>query len=175
MAMFAVNTGIREQELCGLTWDMEVLVPELETSVFIIPAHRVKNRQDRLVVLNSVAKAVIEEQRGKHSTHVFCYRRRPIGSMQNTAWQNARERVGLNQVRVHDLKHTFGRRLRAAGVSFEDRQDLLGHKSGRITTHYSAPELTNLIEAAERVCDDHWRKSGTMVVLRKQVRRLRAV
>ncbi len=30
--------------------------------------------------------------------------------------------------------HTFGRRLRAAGVSYEDRQDLLGHKSGRITT-----------------------------------------
>jgi hypothetical protein len=26
------------------------------------------------------------------------------------------------------MKHTFGRRLRAAGVSFEDRQDLLGHK-----------------------------------------------
>ncbi len=37
-------------------------------------------------------------------------------------------------VRVHDLKHTFGRRLRAAGVSFEDRQDLLGHRAGRITT-----------------------------------------
>ena len=27
--------------------------------------------------------------------------------------------------------------MRAAGVSFEDRQDLLGHRSGRITTHYS--------------------------------------
>ena len=38
-----------------------------------------------------------------------------------------------------------GRRLRAAGVSFEDRQDLLGHKSGRITTHYSQAELTSLI------------------------------
>jgi hypothetical protein len=54
-------------------------------------------------------------------------------------------------VRVHDLKHTFGRRLRAAGVSFEDRQDLLGHKSGRITTHYSQAELESLIDAAERV------------------------
>jgi len=42
--------------------------------------------------------------------------------------------------------------LRAAGVSFEDRQDLLGHTSGRITTHYSGAELGNLIEAAEQVC-----------------------
>jgi hypothetical protein len=55
-------------------------------------------------------------------------------------------------VRVHDLKHTFGRRLREAGVSFDDRQDLLGHKSDRITTHYSQPEIKNLIEAANKVC-----------------------
>ncbi len=30
---------------------------------------------------------------------------------------------------------------------------LLGHKSGRITTHYSAAELHNLIEAANKVCN----------------------
>jgi len=53
---------------------------------------------------------------------------------------------------VHDLRHTFGHRLRAAGVSYEDRQDLLGHKSERITTHYSAPDVARLIEAAEKVC-----------------------
>jgi integrase len=51
--------------------------------------------------------------------------------MLNSAWKRARKRAGLS-VRVNDLKHTFGRRLRAAGVSFEDKQDLLGHKSGRI-------------------------------------------
>ena len=48
--------------------------------------------------------------------------------------------------------HLAGR-LRAAGVSFEDRQDLLGHTSGRMTTHYSAAELTRLIEAANQVCE----------------------
>ena len=89
--------------------------------------------------------------------------------MYGTAWKQARERAadkwaerhgdepapeGFRKVRVHDLKHTFGRRLRAAGVSFEDRQDLLGHKSGRITTHYSQAELGNLITAAEKVCGD---------------------
>jgi integrase len=93
-------------------------------------------------------------------------------SMNNTAWRNAPERAGLSHVRVHDLKHTFGRRLRAAGVSFEDRQDLLGHKSGRITTHYSAPELVNLLQASGRVCAANWRKSGAMVILRKNLRSL---
>ncbi len=43
-------------------------------------------------------------------------------------------------------------RLRAAGVSFEDRQDLLGYRSGRMIAHYSAAELTKLIEAANSVC-----------------------
>lgn len=35
---------------------------------------------------------------------------------------------------------TLQRRLHAAGVSFEDWQDLSGHKSGRITAHYSAAQ-----------------------------------
>src|SRR5437879_12949230 len=88
--------------------------------------------------------------------------------MNDTAWKSARKRAaqawqqetneaaaeGFRRIRVHDLKHTYGRRLRAAGVSFEDRQDLLGHKSARITTHYSGPELANFIAAAEKVCED---------------------
>jgi integrase len=67
---------------------------------------------------------------------------------------------------VHDLKHTFGRRLRAAGVSFEDRQDLFGHCSERITTHYSAAELSQLIEAANAVCEKGSNKPE-LVVLRR--------
>jgi hypothetical protein len=38
-------------------------------------------------------------------------------------------------------------------VSFEDRQDLLGHKSQRMATHYSEAELVNLIAAAEKACE----------------------
>jgi hypothetical protein len=36
-----------------------VLIPELETSVFVIPGTRVKNGDERLVVLNRVARSVI--------------------------------------------------------------------------------------------------------------------
>lgn len=78
--------------------------------------------------------------------------------------------TGLEHVRVHDLKHTFGRRLRAAGVSLEDRQDLLRHRSGRITTHYSQAELLNLIEAANRVCGQDTRKSPALVMLKQKAR-----
>jgi len=155
-------------EVCGLKWAWEVSVPELDTSVFLIPGAKVKNGDERLVVLNRVAKSVIDSVRGENDEYVFVYRGRPIGTMNNNGWQEARKRVGLTQVRMHDLKHTFGRRLRAAGVSFEDRQDLLGHPSGRITTHYSAAELANLIDAANRVRESSDRKMPTLVMLKQK-------
>ncbi|CAL7961595.1 Tyr recombinase domain-containing protein [Gammaproteobacteria bacterium] len=151
MALFAANTGCRDQEICSLKWDWEVKIPEFNTSIFVIPGVTVKNGEDRLVVLNKIALSVINEVRGQHYEYVFTYAGKPTSRMLNSAWKRARKRANL-AVRVHDLKHTFGRRLRAAGVSFEDRQDLLGHKSGRITTHYSAAEIGNLIAAANKVC-----------------------
>jgi len=156
MALFKVNTGCREQEVCQLQWEWEEHIPELNTSVFVVPAHIVKNREDRLIILNKIAASAIEQVRGQHAKYVFSYCRNgiynPVANMNNSAWKSARKRAGLEHIRVHDLKHTFGRRLRSAGVSFEDRQDLLGHKSTRITTHYSAAELNNLIAAANKVC-----------------------
>ena len=189
MALFKVNTGLREQEVRQLKWDYEVQVPELSTSVFLIPSEQVKNGDERLVVLNRVAKSIVEGLRGAHSIYVFAYPRRkgatplPVTKMYNTAWKRARERAaldwqerhgqsaaeGFRRIRVHDLKHTFGRRLRAAGVSFEDRQDLLGHKSGRITTHYSQAELANLIAAADKVCIAESRNSPATTWLRRRI------
>jgi len=86
--------------------------------------------------------------------------------MLNSSWCRVRKNPGLKQVRVHDLKHTFGRWLRAAGVSFEGRQDLLGHRSGRMTTHYSAAELSKLTDAAISVCEWSGNKPE-LVVLRR--------
>ena len=165
MALFAVNTGCRDREICGLRWEWEVKVPELETIVFIIPGAHVKNGRDRLVVLNRIALSIVESWRGKHPTHVFAYRGKPLCRMLKSGWAGARDRAGLSGVRVDDLKHSFGRRLRAAGVSFEDRQDILGQRSGRITTHCAAAELGRLIEAVERVAEQNGRRPE-LVVLR---------
>jgi len=173
MALFKVNTGCREQEVCKLRWDWEISVPELGTSVFLIPAdfggrHEnsgVKNRDERLVVLNSVAKSIIDGQRGISREWVFPYNGTGMHRMNDSAWKKARVRAaklwqeqhlrpahpGFASIRVHDLKHTFGRRLKAAGVTEEDRKSLLGHKNGSVTSHYSGAELGQLIEAANKV------------------------
>lgn len=47
-----------------------------------------------------------------------------------------------------------------------DRQDLLGNKSSRVTTEYSAPELAHLIEAANKVTDTKSGKSPAITLLR---------
>ncbi len=169
MALFAVNTGCRDAEICNLRWEWEVKVPPLKTFVFIVPGEFVKNGDERLVVLNDIARSVVNACRGKHPTHVFAYKGKPVKRMLNSSWCRVRKTLGLEQVRVHDLKHSFGRRLRAAGVSFEDRQDLLGHRSGRITTHYSAAELSKLIEAANSVCERSGNKPELVVLRRLSV------
>ncbi len=131
MALFKVNTGTREQEVCGLRWDWEERIPELATTVFVIPGIRTKKKEARLIVLNRIARSVIEEQRGQNRTWVFHYEGRRLSRMYNKAWRLARRKAsevyeadmgnscpkGFKSIRVHDLKHTFGRRLRSAGVS----------------------------------------------------------
>lgn len=159
MALFAVNTGCRDGEICGVRWEWEQPVEELGTSVFVIP--RPKNRIARVVVLNRIVRAVVDEVRGQHPEYVFSYRGHGIETMSNSAWQSARKRAaekyeerfgrkvpeGFRTLHVHDLRHTVGRRLRALRVPFETRQDVLGHKNGNITTHYSAAEVRELLDA----------------------------
>ena len=180
MALFKVNTGTREHEVCSLRWSWEVRVSELETSVFVVPGTQVKNGIDRYVVLNRNARSVIDECRGLHDEFVFTHEGHPQLRMNNSGWKAARRRAaaryeaelgapcpaGFRSIRVHDLKHTFGHRLRAAGVSFEDRQSLLGHKAAHVTTHYSAADIGNLIAASEKVCGFASRKSPALSIVR---------
>jgi len=71
-------------------------------------------------------------------------------------------------IRVHDLKHTFGRRLKAAGVTEKDRKSLLGHKNGSVTSHYSGAELGQLIEAANKVSATDSRGPVLAILKRRQ-------
>ncbi len=84
MALFKVNTGLREQEVVNLRWSWEIRVPELDTSVFMIPREYVKNGLDRCVVLNRIAKSVIESCRGHHPEFVFTRAGQPVEGINNS-------------------------------------------------------------------------------------------
>jgi integrase len=183
MALFKVNTGLREQGVCWLRWDWEVKIPSLMTSIFITPGKPVcyddgiwpgeKNKEDQIVVLNRIAQSVIERQRGLHPAYVFPFEGKRLVRMYTTAWKNAWKKAklpcdGSFTKGPHNLKHTFGRRLRAAGVSFETRKVLLHHTTGDITTHYSSAELQELIEAVNKISS---MESGVSLTVLKRARR----
>lgn len=172
MALFTLNTGVRDDVACNLRWEWEIPVPELGISVFEVPRRHVKGQQIvRAVVCNTVAQSVIESCRGRHPEFVFVWRRervknlnqapamgyQPVQSMNNTAWQNARRKAGLGDLHVHDLRHTVGMRLREAGVAKETRSEVLWHGKEDMTDHYSLAQIVELHGALEKIKDD----SGT--------------
>jgi integrase len=165
MVLFAVNTGARDENVAGLRWEWEVPVPELGRSVFVIPTAEFKSKRAHVLVLNDVAWAIVQEQRGRHAEFVFVYRRERVvnvdkppvmkyhrvSTMNNTAFQAARKAAGLPGLRVHDLRHTYGQRLRDAGVPEEDRALLLGHATEGMARHYATATVARLVQLANRV------------------------
>jgi hypothetical protein len=82
--------------------------------------------------------------------------------MNITAWQRARQDADLRAVRIHDLRHTFGCRLRAVGVSAEDREALLGHANRSMAGHYASADIGRLLKLANLVLN----RQETRTVLR---------
>jgi integrase len=176
MSLFILNTGVRDDVACSLRWEWEIPIPELGISVFEVPRAHVKGRRRvRLVVCNSVAQSVIEACRGRHPEYVFVWRRervknldqvpamafRPIETINNTGWQNARRKAGLGDLHVHDLRHTVGMRLREAGVPEGTIADILWHSKQSVTHHYSVAQIVELHGALEKIRADSgaWNKS----------------
>ena len=165
MVLFALSTGARDANVCRLRWEWERPVPELGRSVFVIPPAEFKTNRTHVLILNDVAWSIVEACRGLHTDFVFTYRRervknhhlapamdyKPVATMNNTAFQNARAAAGLERMRVHDLRHTFGQRLRDAGVPEEDRALLLGHAIDGMPQHYATATIARLVEMANKV------------------------
>lgn len=187
MSLFDLNTGLRDEPLCQLRWAWEVQLEQLGFSVFVVPRKYVKGRkQDRVVVCNSVAQSIIESVRGMDPEFVFVYRHnfdrgkrpnpkakyeaRPIGTMNNTAWQKWRERSGLQGFRPHDMRHTVGMRLREAGVSEATRADILWHSRKGMTAHYSVAQVIEIRAALELITDEKHANNVSLAAIIAQQR-----
>jgi integrase len=126
-------------------------VPEVGRSVFVIPPEAFKSKRAHVVILNDAAWSIVQAQRGLDPIWVFPYRGRRMTTMNNTVWQRERQVAGLRAVRIHDLRHTFACRLRAAGVSAEDREALLGHANHSMAGHYASADVGRLLKQANLV------------------------
>ena len=169
MVLFDLNTGARDEVVCGLKWEWEIAIPELGVSVFDIPRENVKGRKrGRVLVCNTVAQSIIETQRGIHPDYVFPYQGHRIETMNNNSWQRVRKLAGIPDLHIQDLRHTTGMRLREAGTREETIADILWHTRQGMTAHYSVVQINELVEALNRITDEHSRVNRSLAMIRRE-------
>jgi integrase len=66
-------------------------------------------------------------------------------------WRRIRNKVGLDDVRIHDLRHTFASIAASNGLSLPIIGALLGHKQTQTTARYAHLIGQPLIEASEKI------------------------
>lgn len=141
-------TGARKSEILKARWENV----DLERGVLTIPVS--KSGKARHIILSAAAMAVISSlprgetpwlfpghSRGKPLSDVYLY------------WNSLRRELGLGDVRIHDLRHTFASFLVNAGHPLYEVQKMLGHSDPRTTMRYAHLEQTTLRAAAEAVSE----------------------
>jgi integrase len=165
VGLFAINTGARKEEIFGLRWDDLVMVPELGPDIFVLVLNRTKNGKKRPLICNSIARRVIGHFKERMADPELIFAKTLTRCQSGKAWQTSWKLAGLPddplyKRGLHNGRHTFAHRLRAAGVPEEDRNFLLGHSNRNLAQHYAIPDLRRLLEAAELITE---RRESTVI------------
>ena len=153
-----INTGMRRGELQNLKWS------DLDFDRNLITLRRTKNGEVRYIPMNEVTKHVLLARRiAKESPLLVFSGTKPDRPWDFcTAFDFTRERVGLRDVRIHDLRHTFASHLCMKGVDIMTVKELLGHSSLEMTQRYSHLTDRHKAEAVARLDGlvTNWSQSG---------------
>ena len=133
MVRFTLATGLRESNVTGLTWAQI----DLGRRTAWIHADQAKAKRAIAVPLNDDAVEIIRRQVGKHSEAVFTYRGHPISRCNNSAWRKALERVGIENFRFHDLRHTWASWHVQAGTPLHVLKELGGWGDYKMVLRYA--------------------------------------
>jgi integrase len=140
----AAYTGLRFGELRALRWrDVGNGVLTVSRALSAGVESGTKGGRVRHVPLVPQAAAALDRlrQRGDFSApdeRVFCnWLGRPLEpSALRRRFKHARDATGLRPLRLHDLRHTYGSLLAAAGVPVTDIQQAMGHADIQTTSRY---------------------------------------
>jgi integrase len=143
----AAYTGLRRGELLALRWrDVDYAASKLTVRRAVsgdVVADSTKSGRRREVPLSDQATAALDrlQRRGDFTgrdDYVLVNRAgdRLDGSALRRRVRSAQERAGLRRLRVHDLRHTFGSLLVAAGVDLVTVQAAMGHARISTTQRY---------------------------------------
>ena len=108
----------------------------------------------RTVLLSSAAAAVLAGlPRGPGDNPWVVPGRKPGARLRDVdgAWRTIRARAGLDDVRLHDLRHSYASRALALGESLPTIGRLLGHSRIETTARYAHLARDSVREAAARV------------------------
>ena len=137
-------TGCRRNEIVRLQWR------EVDGAVLDLTDGKTGPRK---VFLNAQARAVVERQPRTESPYVFPSASDPARPADDCLklWYEARKRAGLEDVRLHDLRHTFASHAVMQGVPLPVVARLLGHRNVRMTLRYAHVADRDVKAAAERI------------------------
>jgi len=149
---FLILTGARKNECLRAKWKEFDRINHLWT----IPTHHSKNKKKRTIPLSAELITLLEHI-PRTSPYLFPspLTQKPYANIYH-AWHYARAKAGLNDVRLHDLRHTFASTLINNGRSLYEVQQLLGHSTPRMTqryAHLSHNTLRDAISCAGKVLE----------------------
>jgi integrase len=145
----ALHTGCRSGELMALEW---ARVDFQQNLLRLYPQHT-KTARRRSVPLNAQALAALQSRlswRNQHCpghAHVFLNARCGCRQTFNKAFHAACNQAGIEDFRIHDLRHTCAAWLVNAGVPLITVRDLLGHSSIQTTEIYAHLSPDNVRKA----------------------------
>ncbi len=148
MAAFSLATGLRRANVTGLQWLQVDLVRRL---AWIHP-DQAKARKAIAVPLDAKAVAVVRKQIGKHPTHVFSFKDKPITQVSTKAWYAALKRAEIENFRWHDLRHTWASWHVQAGTPIFALQEMGGWESPEMVRRYAHLTAEHLAPYADRLC-----------------------
>ena len=136
-------TGCRKGELIGLRWS------EMHGDRLILLDSKTG---PRVVFLSAEAQAILDRQ-PRRSGYVFPSAEDAAISRSSelSLWRKVRRAAGIDDVRLHDLRHTFASHAVLAGVPLPVVSRLLGHAQMRMTLRYAHVSDQETQAAAERI------------------------
>ena len=137
-------TGSRKSEILGLQWR------EVDETALNLADSKTGPRK---VFLNAQARAVLKRQPRTESPYVFPSPSDPARPRSHVLalWREIRKRAGIEDVRLHDLRHTFASHAVMQGVPLPVVARLLGHRNVRMTLRYAHVADKDIEAAAERI------------------------
>jgi integrase len=108
----------------------------------VIYLRNTKGDTDHAIPMNvrtrETLRVLVSKAQAKGYSYIFTNKAtgKPYTSLK-TAWKTACKQAGITNLRIHDLRHTFGTRAADAGAPLRAIQDVMGHSSIAMTERYA--------------------------------------